>query len=266
MTEQSQLLDINKIITSLVEKNFERVFTRVKKEVKDKFTKTKIDFNFAFKTYLEKAYSKYSRIKTLIYRTEPKYIYDFFECNDLRFNGQKFSAQSADVILEISKFLIIQGSGGIGKSTLMKHIFVDTLLHGQLIPVFVELRDINDFKGSLFEFIHNSMSKLGFNYDEEYFKYAMEEGCFLFLLDGYDEVLSSKSTELFRQIDELCDRYEDNYYCISSRPVESFIAFQRFCVLKSQPLNKLQAISLVNKIDYDKDVKAKFLSKLDSEL
>jgi hypothetical protein len=37
---------------------------------------------------------------------------------------------------------------------------------------------MNAFGGGIFELVYNSISKLGFSYDEEYFKYAMKECCF----------------------------------------------------------------------------------------
>ena len=43
----------------------------------DKFT---VDFDLVFSKYLKKAEEKYSKVKTILYRTEPKYIYNFFEC------------------------------------------------------------------------------------------------------------------------------------------------------------------------------------------
>ena len=45
---------------------------------------------------------------------------------------------------DVTDFIIIQGTGGIGKSTLMKHLFINELEQKSLIPVFLELKDFND--------------------------------------------------------------------------------------------------------------------------
>ena len=50
---------------------------------KNQWEKFKIDFDLVFKEYINNSYLKYSRIKTLLYRTEPKYIYDFSKCHIL---------------------------------------------------------------------------------------------------------------------------------------------------------------------------------------
>lgn len=42
---------------------------------KDAWEKFKVDFGIVFSKYTKNAYNKYSRIKTILYRTEPKYIY-----------------------------------------------------------------------------------------------------------------------------------------------------------------------------------------------
>ena len=47
---------------------------------------------------------------------------------------------------DVTDFIIIQGTGGIGKSTLMKHLFINELEQKSLIPVFLELKDINDLE------------------------------------------------------------------------------------------------------------------------
>lgn len=95
---------------------------------KDEWEKFKIDFDLAFVKYLKKSYEKYSKIKTILYRTEPKYIYDFFEVPYLKFeSSKKIKADNIDDIISISKFILIQGTGGIGKSTLIKHLFINEL-------------------------------------------------------------------------------------------------------------------------------------------
>ena len=47
---------------------------------------------------------------------------------------------------DVTDFIIIQGTGGIGKSTLMKHLFINELEQKSLIPVFLVFKDINDLE------------------------------------------------------------------------------------------------------------------------
>lgn len=259
-------IDINEIVSNLIEKNFEKICCGIKGYVKDKTEKIKVDYNIAFSEYLKKAYSKYSKIKTLLYRTEPKYLYDFFECNTLAIGSKRIAANDINNILDISKYIIIQGTGGIGKSTMMKHFFLNELEKNDLIPVFIELKDLNNFNGDLTECIYNSLYRLGFNLEKKYFEYALSGGCFLFLLDGCDEIFSNRYDSFFKELDELCDKYSDNYYIVSSRPNDTFITFQRFTVLDSLAFSKKQSLSLIKKLEYDEEIKARFIKKLESTL
>lgn len=273
MEEDNFKIDINKIVTNLVEDSFKGIVSSTKKGMKTLSKKSKefmqefsIDFKFAFKEYLKNAYEKYSKIKTLLYRTEPKYLYDFFECNDLQKNNEIIDPLDIDNILELSHFIIIDGNGGIGKSTMMKHLFINELSKKRFIPILFELKDYNNFEGTLKDCIYKSITSLGCEFKNEYFEYALKNGSFLFLLDGYDEISIAKVNNFVKELHELCDKYSDNYFIMSSRPSENFISFQRFTVLRSLPFSKEKAINLIRKLDYDEVVKNKFIEQLDKEL
>ena len=260
-------IDINEIIAKLIRENIEKLFSKAVSFAKDKHKKVLIDIGKGFERYLKKSYEKYSKIKTLIYRNDPRHIYDFFEPNDLVFKGACVNSRNVGEILKISNYLIIEGTGGIGKSMLMKHFFIDSLIKGDKIPVFIELRDINNFEGALIDYIWHSMSLLGFNYEKEYFFYALASGRFIFLFDGFDEVNTSKNHDVFKQIDDMCDHYDQNHYIVSSRPIPSrFIDFQRFSILEAQRLTKKQAIDMTKKLEYDATLKSRFIKELEGGL
>lgn len=122
---------------TILERYAEPIMQKVIGITKDEWEKFKVDFDIVFVEYIKNAYDKYSKIKTILYRTEPKYIYDFFEVPFLELGNQKsFKVNSVNSVLDISNFVIIQGIGGIGKSTLMKHLFINELERKDLIPVF----------------------------------------------------------------------------------------------------------------------------------
>ncbi len=236
---------------------------------KEQWEKFKVDFGIAFGNYLTNSYDKYSKIKTILYRTEPQYIYNFFEIPYLKKpNNEIFKVDNINSILNISHFIIIQGTGGIGKSMLMKHLFLNEVDKKVLIPIFFELKDINIMKEGyrISDIILNKLNCFGADFNEKCLEYALKSGCFLFLLDGYDEILTSNKDYFFNQLEYFCDKYDKNYYIISSRPYSEFIEFQRFSVLSTCLLEKEQAISLIKKIDFDNDIKERFIRDLDNKL
>lgn len=256
-------------VTKIYEKLADPLVSKIKDIAKDEWEKFKIDSDIAFIKYFEKSYEKYSKIKTILYRTEPKFIYSFFEYpNLIKKKEEIINSKDINCILDVSHYLIVQGTGGIGKSTFMKHLFVDELSKKDLIPIFVELKDLNDINSEyeITDFVYEKLSNLGCKFDKKYMEYALQSGCFLFLLDGYDEIFAEKKNNFFKKITDFIDRYTHNYYILSSRPYSEFVEFQRFSILSICPFVKTQAISLIEKLEYDSNIKQRFIKALDNEL
>ena len=256
-------------VTKIYEKHADPWVSKLKDIAKDEWEKFKIDTDIAFTKYLKNSYEKYSKIKTILYRTEPKDIYNFFEYpNLIKKHHEVINSKDVNSLLDVSHYLIVQGTGGIGKSTFMKHLFIDELSKKDLIPIFIELKDLNDINSEyeITDFIYKKLYNLGCNFDKKYMEYALQSGCFLFLLDGYDEILAERKNNFFKKITDFTDRYTNNYYIISSRPYSEFVEFQRFSVLSICPFEKEQAISLISKIDYDETIKQNFMKALDENL
>lgn len=258
-------LDVNKIIADVVDRNIEKMLESLTGFAKNKVKKASIDLKFAFRTYLERSFRKYSTVKTLIYKTEPKYLYDFFQNTTLALQSQKIPTTDVNNILKISKNIIIEGAGGIGKSTLMKHLFINELQKNDLIPIFIEMKDLSS-DITLLDFLFQTLQTFGFSLEKKYFEYALKSGCFLILFDGYDELYNTKNGTINNEIIHLSDRYCDNSFIIASRPNESLLGFLRFTILKALPLTKEQACKLITKVDYDIEVKSRFLEQLSQKL
>ena len=63
-----------------------------------------------------------------------------------------------------------------------------------------------------------------------------------------------------------CEKYAQNQVFVSSRPSTEFIGWSDFSEVESLPLTKEQALSLVNKIDFDETAKLIFSEELDKKL
>jgi len=255
--------EIAKQVTSaILNKCFSPIISKTTDKFKTLYNEAKIYLEIPFQAYLTNSYEKYSKIKTIIYGIEPKRLYDFFEIPFLRKGSDIIKPTTTRVLTDLSKFLIIEGSGGIGKSTLMKHLFLSELKLEDYIPIFIELKDFNDEEHlDLEKLLLKKLNQFHNTFQEEYLDYALQSGCFLFLLDGYDELYSENQKEFFKKLNDFCDKYPENHYILSSRPYSEseFIEFQRFTVLK--------AISLITKIEYpDEELKDKFIRDLESGL
>ena len=259
----------NGFVKLVLEKLCEPLMRKTIDFTKEQWERFKIDFGIAFESYLNNSYNKYSKIKTILYRTEPQYIYNFYEVPNLRKpNGEIFKVDDIDNIINISNFIIIEGTGGIGKSMLMKHLFLSVLKKKKFIPIFFELKDLNILKNDyeMMDLILKKLDALGSSINKKCLDYALCSGSFIFLLDGYDEVLNSSKDSFLNKLELFCDKYSKNHYIISSRPYSEFIEFQRFSVLSTCRLEKEQAVSLIRKTDFDTDIKERFIIDLNNKL
>ena len=272
-TETANSFDPNKIATdvttTLITEAIKSGWKRVKNFFKDLEAKDSVDYGDAYVDYLQNTVKKNSQIKTLIYHRVPKFLYLFYECPNVRYEGKIIETSNAQDILNINNKLIITGTGGIGKSLLLKHIFLNTAQYGYYIPILIELRKFNQLDSkdiSLYKAIYQNLSDNGFTLDDKYYAYSLDAGGYVILLDGFDEINRDKITKIFEQIDSFSQRYNKNHFIVSSRPSDRFMGWNDFHELSLCDLTKKQALNLIQKIDFDEAIKRPFSEALESEL
>lgn len=266
-------LDVNKIsaevITDLAKTTAQTLYQKVRDYVTDIQKKEEIDFGYAYENYLKYAKTTHEKMKTLLYRHAAKDIYSFYECVGLNRNEDIIDTADINNVLKIGNKIIVTGTGGSGKSVMMKHFFLNILETTHYVPVLIELRGLNEYdeKGiNLEEYIYEVMGTLKFKIERKYFEYSLETGCYVILLDGFDEVKNEISNSVTNQIVAMSKKYPENHYILSSRPLEEFMGWNQFEELHAMPLSKEQALSLINKIEYDQIIKDKFYKELDEYL
>lgn len=169
--------------------------------VTDKYGKTKIELGTVFQRYLENATKRYNQVKTLATGQTPREIIgldNIYVNIGLSYEDQEIDTSTVEPMLNISKNILIVGTGGIGKSMLMRYLFLITAGLGEYVPVLVELRRINKQPSdqlSILELIYTCMEEFNVKLPREQFEYSLESGKYLFLFDGLDEVNTSLSAE-----------------------------------------------------------------------
>ncbi len=143
-------MDVNKItadiVTDLAKSTAKSVFEKIKNYYIDLHNKEEVDFGYAFENYLNYSREVQCKIKTLLYRHTPKDIYLFYECIGLVCGNRKIDTCNVNNIVEFGHKIIITGTGGIGKSIMMKHFFLDCIKNMHLVPILIELRGLNDIE------------------------------------------------------------------------------------------------------------------------
>lgn len=239
-------------------------------------------------TYLRNAEEKYSTMKTLLYNDQPKQFYSFYVCNRIRYRGLDSIAENrvgrhpvnmqfieevtVEKIREISRFAIIIGTGGLGKSMMMRHLFLNAIANFddlKRFPVFVPLKDFDETADSLFEYIYSKIGVFDNNLTKEQFEQMLAYGTCLLLLDGLDEIGVGSVQRFERELETLTDKYSENMFVLSSRPFQSFVSYERFSLLRLMPFNTRQAMQLIDRLEFRPDepgIKAKFQAALEKTL
>lgn len=266
-------LNINALGAELISSWAKEAATAIIKNLKNKYhdinQKEQIDYGIVFETYLQNTENHISMTKTILYGQTPHHLYTFFECIGIASRELVVDTNDINNILEQGKKIIITGTGGIGKSMLMRHLFLNTVKKTSFIPVMIELRSLNQYlpeEISLEDFIFKALDTFGCKFEKKYYHYSLETGCYVFLLDGYDEVKNAISHKVAEEISSFSNKYPDNHIILSSRPLDEFIGWSDFKEYGALSLTKEQALSLISRLEYDEELKAKFYKSLENEL
>lgn len=236
-----------------------------------------------YRKYLDALKEKYGAVKTLLYTDAPKPFYDFYVCNNVyraiytksrppRYRYETVSNANVAKFLNISRYIILHGTGGLGKSMMMRHLLLDSIEHYPetgTVPVFVSLKDYNETYENLSDYIYSCVRGLWKSLTRDHLNTLFSSGRVLLLLDGLDEIHSNYADQYEKSLDMFVDTYPDNMYVISSRPFKSFASYARFTVLYLQPFSKAQALQLIDNLDFREDepiIKQKFRKELDTRL
>lgn len=257
---------LNLTVKNGVKKAGETAFTRavngIIDYIEDQYGKIKIDMGTVFKRYLDNASRRYNQIQTLATGTERREIIgkkSIYVEIGVCYDNREISTASIEPLLEISNNIIISGTGGVGKSMLLRYLFLHTANRGEYIPVLLELRRISNQTPeniSIIDLVYASLKDFDIDLPEEKFEYSLRSGKYLFLFDGFDEIKESHIKEAAEAIQKFCSKYPNNPCIMTSRPMIDPIFFETFVTVESMPLNKDQAVELASKI-WKEDEKTK---------
>jgi hypothetical protein len=179
---------------------------------------------------------------------------------------------TSSALADCSRFVILSGTGGLGKSMMLRHLLLDAIEkfdESGILPLFIALKDYDDTVEVLTDYIFSKMDGYGAGMTRYQFESLLVDGKCLLLFDGLDEIGTKYGGKFEKELEAFTDRYPNNRYVISSRPYRSFVSYSRFTVLYLQPFSKAQALQLVDKLEFRPDepiIKEKFRAELDRTL
>lgn len=237
------------IIKDLILPKLQKVISKFSlKNVDEKL----VEENFA--GYLSKRYEKFLIIDTLVFPNQQtlfKLLYEpltVISENDV----EKY------VQIEINNYpysflpkyfrVIIEDTAGMGKSTITQKLFISIIEQKAGIPILIELRQINKANDFLSE-IQKQLSPIGKKISVELILKLIDQGQFIFLFDGFDEISTLDREFVIKDLHKFIEKANDNYFLITSRPEESLTAFGDFKKFNIKPLSERKAFNLIKRYD-----------------
>ena len=237
----------------------------------------------SFPEYADRTKSKYEKTETPFSDGEERLLEDVYVCNILssrltdtknrhsRTQEKTILNANLDLIAEYSKKVILVANGGIGKSMMLQHLFLESIqnhLHTGLLPIMIELRDFSENNDLFNDYIVKTAGTFDKNLTNKKMDELMSSGKCQILMDGADEIDPSDINAFQRQIVELTDRYPYNQYVIASRECDVIKAVKGFSKLYLRPFTREQSSTLINNLladSEDEAVRDKITNYLEGE-
>lgn len=207
--------------------------------------------------YLIRAYDNYSSLNTVAFNSIPVKLKDIYY--PLTLTNEKFKVPgtvSTEHKIDSNPVSIFGGSthnimivddAGMGKSTLMRYLFVFVYENGEYgVPIFLELRNIDDGRHIL-DLILDEINNINGGFDMDTLTKMIENGGFVFFLDGFDEVESGRKTTIAKEIASFISKAGNyNSFFLTSRPGEdALIGIQNMLRFGIRPLAKEESYELI---------------------
>lgn len=255
-------MDEATLVANFLANNFDKILSIGKAVYGDVDQRIQTKLRTAYTNYLETTASRYSKAKSFFIRDQPVNLYDYYVPIGLQCGTNAISEPSPTSCFRKSSRIVITGSGGCGKSMLMRHLFLQSIHDTKYVPVFVELRDLNAEDRDLMELLEDILEQHNFDTSGSYLEKALEAGHFCLFFDGCDEVYPSIRPRLLTDIRRLSATYSMCPIALSTRPDDVVRSLDEFMIFSVNPLELSGALELISKLPYDAEIREKFTDDL----
>lgn len=216
--------------------------------------------------YIERISTEYNEIRKLLYSDTPVPFYDFYVQNNFSryikitnnsYRRLTYEDFSVGALRDLSNYIIIKGTGGLGKSMMMRNLLLSAAKEyskTKIIPILLQLKNYDGTVENVVDFIFDEVEIYWPNLSRQMFEAYLEQGSLLILLDGLDELKNTLSDAFQNGIANMVIRYPRNQCIISSRPFSTFSVFSRFIILDLCPFTKEQGLKLIDKLHFRDDM------------
>ena len=241
------------------------------------FEKNEIDKNFydvvsdKFADYLIEVYKNQFVMNTIVFKNQQKTIEELY----IPLHLNKISNDSKDQecikidsykdeLMPKYKRIIISDTAGMGKSTIMKWLFIHAIKEGKGIPIFIELRKLSEDNNVIKEIFKN-INPIDNQFNTQYVLNLLKRGDFIFFFDGYDEIPTNDKVKVTEDLQRFISKAGENLFAISSREESALVSFGDFQCFNIKPLEKEEAYDLIRKYDNNGALSHELITKIESD-
>lgn len=222
----------------------------------------------AFRQYTESVYEKHLYFSSLVFPNQQLRLKDFYL--PLTLSSQEGAVVRQTIIkdfpfdlLNEKKDILIVDQAGMGKSTLLKFMFLISVEKDLGIPIFLELRKLKPTE-SILDYLFNQLKTLDGSLDQSLVVRLLESGKFIFFLDGFDEVADSDREGVTEKLKDIKRRANKNRFIVTSRDQVGLAALSDFFRVTIRPLTFPEAIALIGKYSSGSALGQSLVEKLES--
>ncbi|MFQ2454270.1 NACHT domain-containing protein [Aeromonas caviae] len=203
--------------------------------------------NSAATTYVDKYVSKSLRMRTLHSVESDVYLDEIYSPLKLvaQSNGDEFLVDD-NVTLSLGRVINIIGLAGQGKSTILKKLFLEEMRAKKRFPFIIELRKVES--SSIMEAFKSTLASIGLSIQTGSVELLLQSRKIVLMLDGFDEVSSSKRMSVLQEIITIKIRYDCDVL-VTTRPDTEICREVGITNVTVKKLNESDVISILSKLD-----------------
>jgi hypothetical protein len=278
----ADFVDHRKIATELTQRAIDRIITIGEAKLRDYWGRYKNRDISTYADYLVRKGIQASKVRNFIYDVRSASLNDIYVPAKIVINlgrsegahpytGDDFLRWVCEPVRDSEKrttrALVIRGSAGTGKSLFFRHAFfeVQKIVTNQ-IPILIEARNFNKVRvgggealADLETRIYEDFTEIGTRVTREQITNGLKSGLFVFLLDGMDELKGGPVQKHYEaELIKFVRKYHLCPVLVSSRPTERIRSWAEIDACDIAPLDPDTAAELVERLEFDENVKARF--------
>lgn len=204
--------------------------------------------------YIESSMSKVFVFRTLLHGDQNVFLHQVYYPLNIK-NITKHNVIRVDdkTILPQHTPICIIGIAGQGKTTIMRKLFLEELVERKNLPVFINLRQIDDFKGlSCAQLLLQHLNSRGIDGEIADAHYLCKKGAISFFFDGFDEIPFNQRMYALKVIGEAHDRYGCKVI-VTTRPDTEITRQPGYDIYNVEYLNSNMLYGVISKTIDDAD-------------